>query len=143
MSGGSLGYFYNDLESHIGDFGDAELDDLVKDLAQLFHDREWFLSADTCEGTWNEARDAFKAKWFTQTGRQERIEQYLDELREKVLKTFGLSKKYCMNCQSFTPKKGDLPYGCCEYEKNCLMHRAESCDRFSPRVGERMEGSKE
>lgn len=60
MSGGSLNYFYNDLEDHVGDFGDKELDDLVKDLAELFHDREWFLSGDTGEGEWREDRDNFK-----------------------------------------------------------------------------------
>lgn len=51
MSGGSLNYFYSQVEDHVGDFGDRELDDLVKDLAQLFHDREWFLSSDTNEGS--------------------------------------------------------------------------------------------
>ena len=53
MSGGSLNYFYSDLEEHEKDFGDKELNELVHDLAQLFHDREWYLSADTCEGAWN------------------------------------------------------------------------------------------
>ena len=71
MSGGSLNYFYSDVNEHVGDFEDRELDDLVKDLSQLFHDREWFLSGDTCEGNWNDARDAFKKKWFTPQGRQE------------------------------------------------------------------------
>ena len=47
MSGGHLNYFCHSLEEHIGDFGDRELDDLVKDLAELFHDREWYLSGDT------------------------------------------------------------------------------------------------
>ena len=36
MSGGSLNYFCYQLEEHIGDFGDKELDELVKDLAELF-----------------------------------------------------------------------------------------------------------
>jgi len=35
MSGGSLNYFYSQLEDHVGDFDDRELDDLVKDLAKL------------------------------------------------------------------------------------------------------------
>ena len=65
MSGGSLDYFYSQLQEHIGDFKDKELDELVEDLAKLFHDREWYLSGDYCEGTWNEARDNFKKKWFT------------------------------------------------------------------------------
>ena len=46
MSGGSLNYFYSELEGHAGDFRDKELDDLVRDLAHLFHEREWFLSSD-------------------------------------------------------------------------------------------------
>ena len=41
MSGGSLNYFYSELESHDRDFGDLELNELVKDLAQLFHDRDF------------------------------------------------------------------------------------------------------
>lgn len=44
MSGGSLDYFYCQLEEHVGDFGDKELDELVNDLAELFHDREWILA---------------------------------------------------------------------------------------------------
>lgn len=135
MSGGSLNYFYCDLESHIGDFGDKELDELVKDLADLFHEREWFLSADTGEGSWNEARDKFKEKWFSEYRRQERIEKYLDELREEVFKSLGLSDKYCKNCKNWTPEeKESSPYGKCNFEKHCFMHRCESCDKFEARV---------
>lgn len=64
MSGGSLYYFYCDLEDHAGDFDDPELDDLVTDLAKLFHDREWYLSGDTSIKRWIESRDEFKKKWF-------------------------------------------------------------------------------
>ena len=132
MSGGSLNYFYGDLENHIGDFGDRELDDLVKDLARLFHDREWFLSSDTGEGSWNEARDAFKAKWFGDGTRQERIEQYLDEIKAEVMAQFGVSNRYCKNCKNWTQDKRDNyeKYGDCSRKKNVLMHRSESCDKF-------------
>lgn len=129
MSGGSLNYFYSELESHIGDFGDRELDDLVKDMAELFHDREWFLSCDTCEGNWVESRDAFKKKWFTDHGRQERIEKYLDAIRDEVLKSFGMSDKYCLNCGNWTAED-EPPYGSCRFLKSCVMHQYESCDRF-------------
>ena len=50
MSGGSLNYFYSYLEEHVGDLGDKELDNLVLDLAKLFHDREWELSGDIGKG---------------------------------------------------------------------------------------------
>ncbi len=131
MSGGSLQYFYSDLDSHVGDFGDRELDELVKDLANLFHDREWFLSSDTGEGAWVEARDAFKKKWFGKHSRDERIEKYLAEIRKEVLDSFGISNAYCLNCKNWTPEnKKDSPYGTCSLIKSCLMHRHETCEHF-------------
>ena len=132
MSGGSLNYFYSEMESHIGDFGDKELDDLVKDLADLFYAREWFLSSDTCEGNWVEARDAFKEKWFSTCGREKRIETYLDELRTDVLKSFGLSDKYCINCVHWSDED-EPPYGVCDITEGCLMHRHECCEQFKRR----------
>ena len=134
MSGGSLDYFYCTLQEHVGDFGDKELDDLVKDLAELFHDREWYLSSDTGVGDWNEARDAFKTKWFTEHGRQARIEQYLSELAEEVRIMFGIGKRYCKYCAHWKKLEKDDYYGKCEYQKNCLMHRSESCERFEPYI---------
>lgn len=129
MSGGSLDYFYALLHDHMNDFGDKELNDLVKDLAELFHDREWFLSGDYGEGTWNEARDAFKKKWFTEHGRQERIEKYLNEFCEEVRQTFGISERYCRKCKHWKPERDGL-YGRCDFEKCCSMHRCDSCEKF-------------
>lgn len=131
MSGGSLDYFYYRLEEHVGDFKDKELDDLVKDLAQLFHDREWYLSGDTGEGNWNEARDKFKEKWFTPLGREERIEQYLDELKKEVMQSFGLDNKYCESCKHWEKEldsKSD--YGHCELTKYCLSHKCDTCEKW-------------
>lgn len=128
MSGGSLNYFCYQLEEHIGDFGDKELDELVKDLAELFHDREWYLSADYGIGTWNEARDAFKEKWFTEHGRQERIEKYLAEFTNEVRESFGMVKGRCINCKHW--KRRTDYYGDCEYIKGCRKHRSESCERY-------------
>lgn len=126
MSGGSLNYFYCQLQDHVGDFGDKELDELVKDLAELFHDREWYLSADYGEGSWNEARDEFKAKWFTEHGRQERIEKYLAEIRKEVLEMFGMNKGKCQNCVHWD--KESEYYGRCKFHTGCLMHRSDSCE---------------
>ena len=131
MSGGSLNYFYCMLQEHDKDFGDEELNELVSDLAELFHDREWYLSGDTGEGDWNEARDAFKAKWFTEHGRQERIEKYLVEFADEVRKTFGMSKRYCKNCKHWSEKtEYDGMYSRCEFVSGCVMHRSDSCDKF-------------
>lgn len=134
MSGGSLDYFYSSLEEHVGDFGDKELDELVSDLAELFHDREWYLSSDTGIGQWNEARDAFKAKWFKEGARQERIEKYLAEFTEEVRETFGISGKYCKTCKHWSPEtKYDGKYSRCDYIEGCLMHRSESCEKWEPK----------
>lgn len=135
MSGGSLNYFYSYLQEHVGDFGDKELDDLVKDLAELFHDREWYLSADTGIGSWREARDEFKTKWFTEHGRQERIEQYLSEICQEVRDTFGISKSYCRTCKHWS-NDGDSYYGSCDFEKHVKMHRAEGCEKWEEGEGD-------
>lgn len=126
MSGGHLDYFYSSLEDHVGDFGDKELDELVKDMADLFYEREWYLSGDTCEGDWNEARDKFKNKWFTKLGRQERLEKQIKELRQ----AFGLEKQnYCKDCKYWTSTESSY-YGRCKFEDCCLMHRSETCDKW-------------
>ena len=131
MSGGSLGYFYVDIQGHVGDFEDKELDELVKDIAELFHDREWFLSGDTGEGDWNEARDAFKAKWFTPTGRADRIEKYLAEIGQEVRGMFGLGE-YCQDCEHWKKEANCEHYGRCKYVKGCLVHRSDNkCKEFA------------
>lgn len=129
MSGGSLDYFFATLADHAGDFDDKELDGLVSDLSELFRAREWFLSADTSEGSWNEARDKFKAKWFTDYGRRERIEKYLAEIREEVMRSFGFGK-YCRDCKHWMPNLDSKDYGRCEFETCCDNHRCESCEKW-------------
>jgi len=128
MSGGSLNYFYVHLEDHVNDLGDKELNELVSDLVGLFKAREWFLSSDTCEGDWNEARDAFKEKWFTQHGRRKLIEKYLSEFNDEIRKTFGISTRYCKLCKHWL-KRDDM-YGACEFVRGCLMHRSEGCENW-------------
>ena len=132
MSGGRLDYFFSQLECHAGDFKDKELDNLVADLSELFYAREWFLSGDTCEGDWNEARDAFKKKWFSNGSRPERFAKYLEEIKEDLMKQFGLYEHYCRGCAHWSPDNDFDKYGSCDLKKNCLMHRSESCDQFAP-----------
>ena len=130
MSGGSLDYFYYTLADHSSDFDDKELNDLVSDLATLFHDREWYLSGDTSRGDWREARDKFKDKWFTEHGRQERIEKYLAEIGNEVREQLGLNRKYCKTCAHWSQWKDSDYYGDCEFEEHVSMHRCEYCDKW-------------
>ena len=60
-----------------------------------------------------------------------RPQEIAQEIREELLKSFGLSGRYCKNCKNWTVEEGE--YGNCAYEKHCLMHRSESCDRFEAR----------
>ena len=132
MSGGSLNYFYSELQGHVGDFCDRELDDLINDLSILFHAREWYTSGDTCEGKWNEARDAFKAKWFGPDSRKERVEQYLDDIKREVMHQLVISTDYCKNCTHWTPEeKNGSVYGWCDQVNGCMMHRSETCEQFN------------
>lgn len=129
MSGGSLDYFYCQLEEHCNDLGDHELNELVKDLVTLFHDREWYLSGDTCEGNWNKSRDAFKKKWFTEDGHNEVIIKIMNDIQRDVYNSFGIDPKYCMNCKHWDYMK-ESPYGNCEFNKHCLTHSHETCEKW-------------
>lgn len=133
MSGGSLNYFYHELQEHIDDFGDKELNELVFDLSELFHDREWFLSGDVGEGDWNYVRDRFKKKWFTEIGRKDRIEKYLAEFTEEIRRSFGISEKYCETCKRWERKNPGSDYGNCELERHYLFHEKEHCDKWERR----------
>ena len=135
MSGGCLDYFYSTLEDHTEDFRDKELNELVSDMAKLFHDWEWYLSGDTGEGSWNEARDAFKAKWFKGGKvREERIEKYIAEMADELRMSFGFGK-YCRDCRHWTQHSKDGCYGRCDYETGCDNHRCESCGKWEAKEG--------
>ena len=133
MSGGSLNYFYSDLEDHANDFDDVELYELVKDLAVLFHDREWYLSCDTCEGSWEESRKKFKDKWFRSGYSYERVEEIVEkqftDLKDKLMKSFGVFDRYCKNCKYHGTDDG-YGYAKCQFRKGVLMHAYETCDKF-------------
>ena len=50
MSGGSHNYIcYRIEEDLVGQMEDKELDDLMRDIAELAHDLEWYHSCDTDE----------------------------------------------------------------------------------------------
>lgn len=130
MSGGALDYFFGRLQDHVGDFKDKELDDLVKDLSELFYEREWFVSGDTCEGEWREARDKFKKKWLEKDSRAKRIEKYLDEIRADVMDQFCEDDRKCMNCKHWKRRDKSEKYGDCEFNTGVSWHRSEVCDKW-------------
>ena len=83
MSGGSHNYVCYDIEEQLcGKMHDLELDELMKDIAELAHDLEWWDSADHSEEVYRETVLKFKRKWF-QSSREQRLKVYVDQTLEK------------------------------------------------------------
>ena len=95
MSGGSMNYICWQIEEEADKMGDPELIALVKDVATLMHDREWYLSGDTGDETWKESKEAFKKKWF-KSSRASRlkglIETLFEETKSECMKMIGVNE---------------------------------------------------
>ena len=80
MSGGSHDYVCFKIEDELcGKMHDAELDDLMQDIAELAHELEWFDSCDSSEQDYKECVINFKNKWF-KGDRSERLKTYNGKL---------------------------------------------------------------
>ncbi len=86
MSGGSHNYVCYSIEDNLcGQMKDIELNDLIKDIANLAHELEWYESGDISKDYYTEAVKAFKDKWF-KSDRNERLMKYIDEETERLRK---------------------------------------------------------
>lgn len=83
MSGGSMDYFCYRLEEYAEHFHDKEIKALTKDLADLFHDLEWYESGDYGKDTYERSLAEFKNKWFGEN-RNERLKEYLNAALDGV-----------------------------------------------------------
>ena len=83
MSGGSMDYICYRIADYASDLCDKEMTELATDMADIFHDAEWWHSSDTCEETYRESVAKFKAKWFG-TSRQDRLIGYINETLAKA-----------------------------------------------------------
>ena len=94
MSGGSMNYAYSRIEHDcLGKMGDPELEALMKDIVELLHEREWYLSDDTGVDDWEKARDKFKKKWLRGGSSEKRlkkiVEEEVDKLKAELLGMIG------------------------------------------------------
>ena len=89
MSGGSMDYVCYWVEEAANQMGDRELMELVKDVAGLLHDREWYISGDYSDETWEESVRKFKQKWFDKP-REDRLKALIEQ-------TFNEAKQECMS----------------------------------------------
>ena len=83
MSGGYLDYICYELNDIVDRINDREIKDLIKDLADLLHDYEWWQSGDYGSETYYKKLDEFKAKWFGDN-RNERLKDYLNTALDEV-----------------------------------------------------------
>ena len=84
FSGGSYDYIYSRLKVECeGRMYDAEMDDMIRDLAEVLHDLEWWQSADSSECEYRATLARFKAKWF-ECDRATRLKDYVDTEIEKT-----------------------------------------------------------
>lgn len=97
MSGGSYNYIYSTLLMECeGKMYDAEMNDMINDLADVLHDLEWWQSDDTGEERYRKTLEMFKAKWF-KGNRKTRLKKYIDEqtdyLRHQLYALIGEDDK--------------------------------------------------
>ena len=97
MSGGSYGYIYSRLiEECDGAMYDAEMNAMIKDLAEVLHDLEWWRSGDSSEEQYRTTLARFKTMWFT-GDRSDRLKGYIDEqigvVRHELYALIGVSNE--------------------------------------------------
>ena len=90
-----MNYIFCAIESELCDqMYDEELNDLIKDVAELAHDLEWWISSDIGKEEYLETVSRFKKKWF-ESDRNERLKGYVDakveELRNELYTLIGIS----------------------------------------------------
>lgn len=87
MSGGIMEYACFKIEEYADYVDDKEIKDLMKDLAKLMHDLEWYKSGDYSKYQYEKTLAEFKAKWFGEK-RSERLKEYLfvalDDMKEEI-----------------------------------------------------------
>ena len=85
MSGGSFDYHCFTLEQYyVGKMQDIELNKMIKDLAKVLHDLEWWQSDDISEEEYRETVRKFKNKWFGK--RDDTSKECVKEILENALK---------------------------------------------------------
>ena len=89
MSGGYLDYICFKLENITDRIDDKEIKELIKDLADLLHDYEWWQSGDYGSDSYDKKLKEFKSKWFGDN-RNDRLKDYLstalDEVKTEIIK---------------------------------------------------------
>lgn len=94
MSGGSYDYIYSRLlDECSGQMFDPEMEEMLKDFAEVLHDLEWWRSYDISEEKYRDTVKKFKDKWFDgkykakdlyQKGYRNGIYDYCDSMKKEL-----------------------------------------------------------
>lgn len=90
-----FGWCPNDTWNGRNVLEDKELSEMLYDIFTLLHDYDWYVSGDTSEKTYLEAKKKFKDKWLKNPGIrvQHVIDSAVEELRQEMYKTYGIENK--------------------------------------------------
>lgn len=124
MSGGSMNYFCYRLEEYSNVLGDKELNELVKDLVKVFHDKEWADSGDYSDGTYNKTVAEFKEKWFGRSY-EERAKSIVDDAIREIYQTLCIDF-YCKDCEHWKHESSE--YGRCKDNKYLTHGYEHGCN---------------
>lgn len=89
MSGGSYNYIFTNIEYDlVGRMYDTELNEMMKDLVEVLHDLEWWISGDIGEERYRESVTKFKSKWFKRRkcDIEELVNEEFEKKKEELLK---------------------------------------------------------
>ena len=64
MSGGSHDYLYAKILNTVDNMYDEDMDEIIKDIAKVLKELEWWQSSDTSESDYRSAVNEFKSKWL-------------------------------------------------------------------------------
>ena len=94
-------------EEYVGKMFDSQLNTMMKDLADLLHDLEWWQSGDYSEEAYREAVKKFKKKWFGQTkiDVQSCIENEIERTKNELLKEFEYLKDEKSDLNKYDTRK--------------------------------------
>lgn len=132
MSGGSMNYIYSQVEEASRCFSNPLVRELIKDVSELLHDKEWADSGDYSDGAYNKTEKAFTEKWFRNYDDTLKaiISNEIESVRDGLLNCIGVAK-YCKDCVNWKQGNSDSDYGRCKDDK-WLTHGYEfGCDDWS------------
>lgn len=133
MSGGSMNYVYAQVREVADHFSNPQIRELIEDVSDLLHDKEWADSGDYSDGTYNKTEKDFIEKWFLNHDKTLKaiISNEIESVRDRLLNCIG-SARYCKDCVHW--KQESSSYGICKDDKWSTHGYEYGCKDWSNEV---------